>query len=73
MAAWIRIRIPIADPHTGSLIRAKKEGNTASKRQKIRHFKDKKHAIKKLDPDPHHVNTDPKHWLVDVANTNSYR
>jgi hypothetical protein len=37
MAAWIRIRIPNADP---DLKRAKKEGNNASKKQIIGHKKD---------------------------------
>jgi hypothetical protein len=41
MAAWIRIRIPNADPDPGGLKRAKKEGKNASKRQIIRHKKDK--------------------------------
>jgi hypothetical protein len=42
MAAWIRIRIPNADPDPGGLKSAKKEGKPASKRQIIRHKKDEK-------------------------------
>jgi hypothetical protein len=37
-----RIRILNADPDPGGLKRAKKEGKNASKRQIIRHKKDKK-------------------------------
>jgi hypothetical protein len=39
MAAWVRIRIPNADPDPGGLKRAKKEGETTFKRQIIRHKK----------------------------------
>jgi hypothetical protein len=42
MAAWIRIRIPNADPDPIGLKRAKKEGENASIRQIIRHRKEKK-------------------------------
>jgi hypothetical protein len=42
MTALIRIRIPNADPNPGSLKRAKKKGTNASKRQIIKHKKDRK-------------------------------
>jgi hypothetical protein len=45
MAAWIRILIPNADPDPGGLEMAKKEGKNLSKRQKIRHKKDKINVI----------------------------
>jgi hypothetical protein len=42
MAAWIRIRIPNADPYPGGLKSSKKgRGKNAYKRQIIRHIKDK--------------------------------
>jgi hypothetical protein len=41
MAAWIRIRIPNADPDQGGLKRAKMEGKPF-KKEIIRHQKEKK-------------------------------
>jgi RNA polymerase-interacting CarD/CdnL/TRCF family regulator len=42
MVVWSQIRIPNADPDPGGLKRAITVGNNASKRQIIRHKKDKK-------------------------------
>jgi hypothetical protein len=43
LVAWIRIRIPNADPDPGGLKRAKMKKKNAAKRQKIRHRTYKNH------------------------------